>query len=163
MAPYVIGIASASLLTFATSYFARLTASDASQILDWVWSDGYTVSFQPYNSDTTPPTFGNDNPLAIQAGQTQTITSSLLSASDNVSSGVDLHYTVTSGPSDGALLLNGSATTSFTQADINNGLVSYHETTSVSSATTDTFFYKVTDAAGNSTGTARPDRYQRAS
>ena len=105
-------------------------------------------------ADTTPPTFGNDNPLAIQVGQTQTITSSLLSASDNVSSGANLHYTVTSGPSDGALLLNGSATTSFTQADINNGLVSYHETTSVSSATIDTFFYKVTDAAGNSTGTA---------
>jgi hypothetical protein len=85
------------------------------------------------------------------AGTTQTITSSLLSATDNVSSGAQLHYTVTRAPADGTLLLNGVATTSFTQADLNNGLVSYHET--AGGVRSDNFLFTVTDAAGNVTGT----------
>jgi cadherin-like protein/VCBS repeat protein/FG-GAP repeat protein len=101
-------------------------------------------------ADTQPPALGNDNPLSIQAGTTQTITSSLLSAGDNISSGAQLHYTIASGPADGILMLNGLATTSFTQADINNGLVSYHET--AGGANSDVFSFYLTDAAGNATG-----------
>jgi hypothetical protein len=102
--------------------------------------------------DTQAPTITNDNPLAIAVGATLTITPSLLSATDNVSSGASLHYTVTASPTHGVLMMNGSSTTSFTQADINNGLVSYHET--ASGVASDAFSFKVTDAAGNATGTA---------
>jgi len=99
--------------------------------------------------DTQAPVVSVDNLLSIQAGATLAITSSLLVATDNVSSGVALHYTVTSGPAHGTLLLNNAATTSFTQADITNGLVTYHETTS--GVTSDAFTFNVTDAAGNAT------------
>jgi hypothetical protein len=100
-------------------------------------------------ADTQPPALNNDNPLLILAGSTQAITSSLLSASDNVSSATQLRYTVTTAPTHGTLLLNGSATSSFTQDDINNGLVSYHET--ASGVSSDNFSFTVSDAAGNVT------------
>jgi hypothetical protein len=102
--------------------------------------------------DTQAPTITNDNPLSIPVGATLTITPSLLSATDNVSSGASLVYTVTASPTHGVLIMNGLSTTSFTQADVNNGLVSYHET--AAGATSDVFSFKVTDAAGNATGTA---------
>lgn len=102
-------------------------------------------------SDTHAPTIVNDSALMILAGTTQTITSSLLSAVDDVSSAAQLLYAVTNSPADGTLLLNGSATSSFTQADINDGLVSYHET--AGGMTSDSLLFTVTDAAGNSTGT----------
>src|SRR6202011_1550001 len=104
------------------------------------------------SSDTQVPTIVSDIPLSIGAGATQTITSGLLSATDNVSSAAQLHYAVTKTPADGTLFLNGSVTSSFTQADINNGFVSYHET--ASGVTSDSFLFTVTDAAGNPTGTA---------
>jgi hypothetical protein len=121
----------------------QLTAVDLKQ-LD-------VLGFHVMAADTQPPTLVNDDSLSILAGTTQTITSSLLSATDNVSSGAQLHFTVTTAPADGTLLLNGSATSSFTQADINNGLVSYHET--ATDATSDSFLFTVTDEAGNVTGT----------
>jgi hypothetical protein len=106
------------------------------------------------NPERTAPTLGNDGLLSLFAGDSATITSSLLSATDNLSSGADLHYTVSSGPSLGVLLLDGMATSSFTQADIDNNRVTYHETVGASGATNDMFLFKVTDAAGNATGTA---------
>jgi len=100
----------------------------------------------------TPPAIVNNNALTIMAGTTQTIASSMLSTSDSVSSDAQLHFTVTAAPVDGILLLNGTPTSSFTQADLNNGLVSYHETASY--VTSDSFHFVVTDASGNSTSTA---------
>jgi hypothetical protein len=60
---------------------------------------------------------------------------------------LQLHFTVTTAPSHGTLLLNGSATSSFTQADISNGVVSHHEAANF--LTSDSFLFTVTDAAGN--------------
>jgi hypothetical protein len=120
----------------------HLTALDITQ-LD-------ALGFHASSPDTQTPTLASAT-LKMLAGTTQTITSSLLSATDNVSSGAQLHYTVTRAPADGTLLLNGVATTSFTQADLNNGLVSYHET--ASGVKSDNFLFTVTDAAGNVTGT----------
>ena len=102
--------------------------------------------------DTQPPTIVNDNALTISGGTTQIITSALLSASDNVSSGAQLHFTITTAPADGTLLLNGTATSSFTQADVNNGLVSYREAAGY--VTSDSFHFQVKDAAGNAAGVA---------
>jgi Cadherin-like/Cadherin domain/RTX calcium-binding nonapeptide repeat (4 copies) len=122
----------------------QLTAADLKQ-LD-------ALGFHLVVPDTQAPILLVDNSLSIQAGATQAVTSSLLMSTDNVSSAAQLHYTVTTGPAHGALLLNGLATSSFTQADINNGLVSYHETTN--GVTSDTFSFKLSDAAGNIAGPA---------
>ena len=48
------------------------------------------------------------------------------------------------------LLLNGVVASSFTQADINNGLVSYQAT--MNGVASDTLSFKIVDAAGNTTG-----------
>jgi hypothetical protein len=122
----------------------QLTAADLKQLV--------ALGFHLVTSDTQAPTLANDNPLSIQAGATQTITASLLSANDNVSSGAQLHYAVTTGPAYGTLLLAGAAASSFTQADINGGLVSYHET--AIGVTSDAFSFTLSDAAGNSSGAA---------
>jgi YD repeat-containing protein len=126
------------------STLQQLTAADLKQ-LD-------ALGFHISSPDTQAPSLVNDHPPSILSGATQTISSSLLSANDNVSAAAQLHYTVTTGPSDGTLLLSGSATSSFTQADINNGLVSYHET--IGFVTSDSFLFTVADAAGNTTGTS---------
>jgi hypothetical protein len=128
---------------YTSSTSQQLTAVDLKQMV--------VLGYHTSAPDTQPPTLVYDNPLMIAAGTTQTVTSSLLSASDNFSSAAQLHYTITSAPADGTLLLNGSATLSFTQADINNGLVSYHET--ASGVISDHFQFTVADAAGNVTGT----------
>jgi hypothetical protein len=122
----------------------QLTAADLKQLA--------ALGFHLVMPDTQAPTLVSDNPLSIQAGTSLTITSGLLSATDNISSAAQLRYTVTTVPARGTLLLNEAATSSFTQADINNGLVSYHETTS--GATSDAFSFKVADSAGNTTNTA---------
>ncbi|GAC1327862.1 MAG: hypothetical protein NVSMB26_02320 [Beijerinckiaceae bacterium] len=51
----------------------------------------------------------------------------------------------------GTLLKNGLATSSFTQADIDNGLVTYHETGP--NVGSDSFTFTVTDAANNTSST----------
>jgi hypothetical protein len=120
----------------------HLTAADLKQ-LD-------ALGFHLTVPDTQAPVLLVDNALSIQAGATQAITSGQLAASDDISSAAQLHYTVTTGPANGALLLNGLAAASFTQADINNGLVSYHET--AIGVSSDTFSFKLSDAAGNTSG-----------
>src|SRR6201991_14819 len=120
----------------------QLTAVDLKQLV--------ALGFHLLVPDTQAPIVSIDNPLSIQTSGTQTITAGLLGATDNVSSGAQLHYTVTTGPAWGTLLLGGAVTSSFTQADINNGLVSYHET--ATGVTSDGFSFNVTDAAGNVSG-----------
>jgi hypothetical protein len=138
---YVVGVVSTG------AWACQLTSSDWTQIQTWENSDS-TLWSAP--ADTQAPTISVDNPLSVQVGAIQTITSSFLSASDNMSSGASLRYTVTASPLYGTLLVNNSAATSFTQADINNNLVSYRET--ASGATSDSFSFRVSDAAGNQTG-----------
>src|SRR5439155_1061554 len=60
----------------------------------------------------------------------------------------DITYTVTA-PAHGTLFDNGVAATSFTQADIDNGLVQYRE--NGDAATGDGFIFTVFDAAGDHT------------
>src|SRR5947209_3914737 len=101
--------------------------------------------------DTTSPSLVHEGPITVAVGNTGIISSSQLQFDDNVSTHAQETYTVITGPTYGALLKSGSNTTSFTQADIDNGLISYSENGSVVSS--DSFTFRVTDAAGNSTGT----------
>jgi hypothetical protein len=118
-----------------------LTAADLRQLV--------ALGFHLAPQDTQTPNLANDGPLSIEAGASQTLTANLLSANDNVSSGAQLRYTITTAPGHGALLLNGAVASSFTQADINNGLVSYRET--VNGVSSDAFSFKIADAADNTT------------
>src|SRR5438477_472946 len=68
---------------------------------------------------------------------------------DNVSTHAQETYPVITAPAHGTLLKNGSATSSFTHADIDNGLITYHEVDS--NVSSDSFTFRVTDAAGNQT------------
>jgi len=103
--------------------------------------------------DTTAPVFVNDNPLVVTVGTTGTIISSLLRVDDPDNTHAQLTYTVITVPSDGTLLKNGLATSSFTQDDIDNNRITYRETaTNVSS---DFFIFTVSDPAGNGPPTRR--------
>jgi hypothetical protein len=86
------------------------------------------------------PWLVNNNPLVLDEGAMGTIALSLLLAEDVESPSAEITYTVTAGkapPANGALLLNNvplGADDTFTQQDINNGLLMYEhdggETTS---------------------------------
>ncbi|WP_246801222.1 FG-GAP-like repeat-containing protein [Bradyrhizobium genosp. L] len=84
-------------------------------------------------------------PLDVSTGGDHALTSGFLAANDSVDA-ADLHYTVASDPSHGTLLLDGAETTSFTQAEIDSGRVTYHETGLGVSA--DSFQYSVSDPLG---------------
>src|SRR5215470_4417470 len=93
-----------------------------------------------------------DNPLTIQTGATATITDELhLDVNDTDFSDSAITYTITTAPSRGTLLKNGVATSSFTQDDVNNDRISYHETAASSSNITDSFFFQASDPGGDQT------------
>ena len=158
-------------LIYKSSYFASWNAtSNILSIEDSANSDNVVATFAFTNGNYTNFNFSihkdgsndtslsyvalaavllNDNPLAVTVDGTATLTSSLLSVSDPNYTDSQLTYTVVTAPSDGTLLKNGSATSSFTQADIDNGLIAYHET--ASNVSSDSFTFNVSDPAGNHT------------
>jgi uncharacterized repeat protein (TIGR03803 family) len=107
----------------------------------------FEISF----TETSPPIIVRNNTLSVTVGMTATISANYLAFSDPDNSDDQLTYTILTQPSDGTLLKSGSATSSFTQADIDNGLISYHETTN--NVSSDLFTFYVSDPAGNKTGT----------
>ncbi|HUI26666.1 MAG TPA: NF038122 family metalloprotease, partial [Candidatus Kryptonia bacterium] len=117
-------------------------------------SDLRVMNVLGYNevpADATPPTLVVNNSLTVGIGKSVTITSSSLAFTDVDNPDTQLTYTIVTGPADGTLLKSGVATSSFTQADIDNGLMSYSENgTAVSS---DSFIFTVSDPAGNHTAT----------
>jgi hypothetical protein len=58
-------------------------------------------------------------------------------------------FSVTFAPADGTLLKNSTPTSSFTQDDINNGLIAYRET--LGGTTSDSFAFSVSDPYGDTT------------
>lgn len=109
------------------------------------------LGFHLASTDTQAPVLAVNHAMAITEGATLPISVNVLSASDDVSSGADLRFTVIAAPSYGTLSLNGNPTSSFTEADLTNGAVTYHETAFGASA--DSFHFVVSDAAGNQTPT----------
>ncbi len=102
--------------------------------------------------DLTAPVLSNNISLPVTFGGTGTITSSLLSVNDPDNAHSQLTYTITSSPSHGTLLRNGSATSSFTQDDVDNDLITYQENGSIASS--DRFAFNVSDPASNHTANA---------
>jgi hypothetical protein len=99
--------------------------------------------------DVTPPSLTHDTGFSVGISHTVTITAAELQFDDTVSSHAQETYTITTAPKDGTILRNGVAVTSFTQADIDNGLISYKENGSV--VISDLFSFTVTNISGDTT------------
>ena len=124
---------------------------------DFTVDDGQGTSTDAtFNINVTPV---NDEevlrinlPLAVSEGATAAITPMVLQATDTDDAPAQLTYTVTTGPSNGTVRRSGVAATTFTQADIDAGRVSYeHDGTET---TADRFNFTVDDGQGTSTGGA---------
>lgn len=109
-------------------------------------SDVVVVNVQSSNQDEVIAT---NNPLTLAEGATGTITSTLLRTTDTDNTASQLTYTVTAGPTRGTLRKSGTATTFFTQADINAGIITYQH--NGSETTTDSFTFRVNDLEGAGT------------
>ena len=108
---------------------------------------------EAHPTNTDGPVFTNDNPINVSVGGATIITSSDLSVTDsNYTDDTQLTYTILTPPSYGTLLDNGAPASSFTQADVDNGLISYQENGSV--AASDYFIFHISDPAGDLTANA---------
>ena len=123
-------------------------------------TQNFTHPFQ-LSADSGSGTLISINPLTepqstlpVSIGGTATIATSFLLSTDFDYGAADLTYSVLTAPVHGIVLDNGAAATTFTQADIDNGLVQYRENGDVASS--DSFSFQVTDPAGNRVG---PERY----
>ncbi|MEO2047685.1 MAG: cadherin-like domain-containing protein [Pirellulales bacterium] len=105
-----------------------------------------SIAVQVLNADET---LNTNNPLSVSEGTTGTLTAALLATTDSDNTPAELLYTITSATNNGTLLLSGIATTSFTQADIDAGLVTYQH--SGNETTTDSFSFNVNDTQGTGT------------
>ena len=113
----------------------------------WVEST-FDVTVNPVND---APTLAMGS-LTVAQGETIILDSSKLSASDEDNTISELTYVVTALPAEGTLALNGGALAvngTFTQADIDAGLVTYTHTSA--SASPDSFGIKVIDPASAET------------
>ena len=142
-----------------------VTGSDQIEV-SVVYSDGstsnpvdLTVNIQsstpppppPPQNDSGPVIDTNVQPFQVTVGQTGTLTSLNLSASDAAYSDPSLiTYNITNYPLEGVIYDNGQLAHSFTQADINAGHVTYQSymQNGVSSEITDSLTYFVSDPSG---------------
>jgi VCBS repeat-containing protein len=108
-------------------------------------SDGPSTATTTFVLSVTPggPAVTTNNTLSVARGGFATIGSALLVAADPDTAALGLTFTIASPPGTGTLRKNGSATSSFTQDDVNNGRISYLHNGSV--FTSDSFNFTVTD------------------
>jgi len=93
-----------------------------------------------------PPTIETASGVTVTIGGQVPITDDELQTTDPEDGPSDLTYTVTTAPSQGQILVGGSQSSTFTQADVDNGDVSYNHT--ASDATDDSFQFEVADSDG---------------
>jgi len=99
----------------------------------------------------TPPSTGGSNTAALLEGETVTLTSSMLNASDSEQSPGEIVYRLESLPASGDIRLNGERLRvgqSFTQADVNDGNVNF--THGGGEDFVDSFDYTVSDGQATS-------------
>jgi len=78
-----------------------------------------------FSAENDPPVLLINDPFGITQGQTASVTGAVLSVEDEETTNpANIVYTVTT-VENGGFLLNGSPTTSFTQADLNNNRISF--------------------------------------
>jgi Ca2+-binding RTX toxin-like protein len=99
------------------------------------------------------PTLSQNQGLTIDEGQSQLISNSLLQVTDADNLNSQLTYVLTQEPNNGSLTLDGVEVVvggSFSQADIDNGLISYSHNDS--ETTSDSFAFTVSDGDGGTLG-----------
>jgi len=107
------------------------------------------------NATNSAPTISTNAGLTVSEGESSPITRSLLETADSESAPSNLQYTIDTAPVNGTLDNGGTALSSgdtFTQADINNGEITY--THDGSATTSDSFDFTVTDQGGSGTSTS---------
>lgn len=103
----------------------------------WATDGVDTIGTYTFNIKmSAEPILTTNNGLSINVGDTTAITSAALAASDFDNGASDLVYTVTTSPNNGYLSMS-----TFTQTDINNGLVVYYHT----GAGNDSFAFTLAD------------------
>ncbi len=98
----------------------------------------------------TPPTISADTGLTVAQSSTTKILAGNLAATSSSDSPANLTWSITTLPTAGTIEKSGAAVSSFTQADINAGLITYVQ--NGSDTTSDSFAFSVTDAEGASVG-----------
>lgn len=126
----------------AGTYELELTAENGGVLV----GDRVVVNVESSNEEEVLAT---NNPIVVTEGGTGTITAALLETTDADNTPAELVYTITSGTSSGLVLLSGIATSTFTQADINAGLVTYEHDDN--GTTSDSFSFVVDDTEGTTT------------
>ena len=109
--------------------------------------DGATPDTATINVTVTPvndaPVITGDLGLAVNEGNAVTVAAADLGEADPDDDGAGLTYTVTSGPANGTILVNGVAGSSFTQAQLDANQVQYSH--DGSETTTDSFSVSLAD------------------
>lgn len=104
-----------------------------------------TVTVTPTND---VPAVTTNTTLTVAEGATGTITAARLTTTDPDNNPAQLTYTVTTPPTRGTLRLGGNPTSTFTQADITAGQVTYQHDGSETAP--DSFAFTVSDGAATS-------------
>lgn len=99
--------------------------------------------------DTNQPDVFANGPGTVDVSGTGIIWKNTLCTVALGNDPADMKYSVVAGPAHGSLLLNGAATTTFTQDDIDHGRLWFAENGEI--ATGDSFSFSVTDRAGDQT------------
>ncbi len=113
-------------------------------------SDGVHTLNRTFNIRVNPindvPIVVTNTGLTLDEGTSTTLTNNLLQITDAETTAADLIYTLDSLPTNGILFRNGIALSigqTFTQADLNNGLIAYQHNDS--ETTNDSFDFRVSD------------------
>ncbi len=140
--------ATAGLIQLSTSSTRRLAVATSTS------SDDFGLTL--FDANVDPIVGTNASPINVSAGGTRVLNATLLQITDDddsLTSG--FVFTVTQLPSGGTLTKASVPLTvggTFTQADIDNGLIAYNNT----SGTTDTFTFTATDSFGGDVGGLTP-------
>lgn len=105
----------------------------------------FAISISPVND---APAASVNTGLPLDEGGSAAITTAQLSAIDPDGRAATTVFKVTSGPAYGRLEINGSAVTSFTQADLQAGRVRYAN--DGSETTSDSFSFRISDGSASS-------------
>ncbi|HOE63528.1 MAG TPA: cadherin-like domain-containing protein [Candidatus Sumerlaeota bacterium] len=111
---------------------------------------GGTIPSTVFNINVTPvndaPVLTKNAGLVCSRGEVKVIGQNVLKAEDVDNTASQLVFTITTGPSNGTIRLNGSPATTFTQDDINNNRVAYAHNGGFASS--DDFKFNLSDGAG---------------
>ena len=117
-------------------------------------SIGTTTFSITVNAVNDPPSITANTGLTVDEDSGDaTVTSGMLQATDSEQGAAELTFAMSTAPTKGALKKNGGALSSggtFTQADIDGGLITY--TPNLNENGSDSFTFTVSDGAGGSTG-----------